>query len=128
MSKSERCFVAVLLVLVVSAGIFFATPVGLTILNHYGFAMHKVNDATSYDTLKKVEDSCRGMIANYEADKLTYEQYKGSEDKEKQVWAEQAKMRANRTVASYNEFYLKNRFVWAGAVPADIRSELAYLE
>ena len=128
MSKFERCFVAVLLVLAVSAGIFFATPVGVTVLNHYGFAMHKADDATSYDTLKKVEDSCRGLIATYEADKLMYEQYKDSEDKEKQGWAEQAKIRANRAAANYNAFYLKNSFVWADAVPADICSELPYLE
>ena len=34
---------------------------------------------------------------------------------------------ANRTAASYNEYYLKNSFVWSGAVPSDIRGSLPYL-
>ena len=68
------------------------------------------------------------MLASYEADRLTYEQYKSSDSEEKQGWAEQAKMRANRTAASYNEFMLKNSFVWEDNVPADIRTELPYLE
>ena len=37
-------------------------------------------------------------------------------------------MRANRTAASYNEYYLKNSFVWSGAVPSDIRGSRPYLE
>ena len=37
-------------------------------------------------------------------------------------------MRANRTAASYNEYYLKNSFVWSGAVPSDIKGSLPYLE
>ena len=43
-------------------------------------------------------------------------------------WAEQAKMRANKTAASYNEYVLKNSFVWNGNVPADIRTSLSYLD
>ena len=38
--------------------------------------VQKADDRTNYETLKKVEDTCRAMIASYEADKLTYEQYK----------------------------------------------------
>lgn len=47
---------------------------------------------------------------------------------EKLSWAEQAKMRANKTAASYNEYVLKNSFVWNGNVPADIRTSLPYLD
>ena len=68
------------------------------------------------------------MIASYNADKLTYEQYKDSESEEKQSWAEQAKMRANRTASSYNNYILENAFVWEGNVPTDIDNELPYLE
>jgi len=37
-------------------------------------------------------------------------------------------MRANKTAASYNEYVLKNSFVWNGNVPADIRTSLPYLD
>lgn len=37
-------------------------------------------------------------------------------------------MRANKTASSYNNYILKNSFVWNGNVPADIKMELPYLE
>ena len=128
MSKAEKVLTAILITLVLMAAFFCITPVGVALRNSYGFAVQKVDDATRYETRKKVEDTCRAMIANYEADRISYEQYKQSDDAEKQGWAEQAKMRANRTAASYNEYYLKNSFVWSGAVPSDIRGSLPYLE
>ena len=128
MSNTEKVLTAILITLVLMAAFFCITPVGVALRNSYGFAVQKVDDATRYETRKKVEDTCRAMIANYEADRISYEQYKQSDDAEKQGWAEQAKMRANRTAASYNEYYLKNSFVWSGAVPSDIRGGLPYLE
>ena len=128
MSKAEKVLIAILITLVLMAAFFCITPVGVALRNSYGFAVQKVDDATRYETRKKVEDTCRAMIANYEADRISYEQYKDNPDPEKQGWAEQAKMRANRTAASYNEYYLKNSFVWSGAVPSDIRGSLPYLE
>lgn len=128
MSKTEKVLTAILIALVLMTAFFCVTPVGVALRNSYGFAVQKVDDATRYETRKEVEDTCRAMIANYEADRISYEQYKQSDDAEKQGWAEQAKMRANRTAASYNEYYLKNSFVWSGAVPSDIRDSLPYLE
>lgn len=128
MSKAEKALIAILIVLALVVGFFCITPAGVALRNGYGYAVQKVDDATSYQTRKKVEDTCRAMIANYEADRISYEQYKDNPDPEKQGWAEQAKMRANRTAASYNEYYLKNSFVWSGAVPSDIRCSLPYLE
>ena len=128
MSNTEKALTAILITLVLMAAFFCITPVGVALRNSYGFAVQKVDDATRYETRKKVEDTCRAMIANYEADRISYEQYKQSDDAEKQGWAEQAKMRANRTAASYNEYYLKNSFVWSGAVPSDIKGSLPYLE
>ena len=128
MSKAEKALIAILIVLALVVGFFCITPAGVALRNGYGYAVQKVDDATSYQTRKKVEDTCRAMIANYEADRISYEQYKDNPDPEKQGWAEQAKMRANRTAASYNEYYLKNSFVWSGAVPSDSRGSLPYLE
>ena len=96
--------------------------------NKVEFVDRKIDDATNYETIKKVEDTCRSMIASYESDKLTYEQYKDSTNEEKQSWAEQAKMRANTTASNYNNYILKNSFVWNGNVPSDIKIELPYLE
>lgn len=84
----------------------------------------KIEDRTSYDTRKKVEDTCRSMIASYKTDKATYDMYKDSTSEEKQSWAEQAKMRANKTANTYNEYILKNSFVWEGNIPEDIESKL----
>ena len=120
---------SVLLILVIVLPIFFnATPTGKAMWNNWFHTVQKVDDDTNYKTLKKVEDTCRSMIASYEADKLTYEQYKDSNNEEKQSWAEQAKMRANKTASSYNNYILKNSYVWKNNVPADIYLELAIIE
>ena len=96
--------------------------------NKVEFVDKKIDDATNYEKKKKVEDTCRAMISSYESDKLTYEQYKDSENEEKQSWAEQAKMRANKTAATYNNYILENSFVWSGNVPDDIAQQLIYLD
>lgn len=118
---------AVVLTAVLLALAFAAGPVIRALRNRYDYAVQKADDATNYRTLKEVEDTCRAMMASYEADKLTFEQYDGSDSAEKQSWADQARMRANRTAASYNEYIRKNSFVWADAVPADIDEKLEYI-
>ena len=95
--------------------------------NTVDYRIQKMDDATLYATRKKVEDTCRAMISSYNTDKLTYEQYRDSDDKEKQNWAEEAKMRANKTASTYNNYILDNSFIWEGNVPADINQELNYL-
>lgn len=122
--------IILLAILVVSVAPFFTScsPIGTAIWNTIDYANKKVDDATNYETIKKVEDSCRAMIASYESDKLTYEQYKDSENEEKQSWAEQAKMRANKTASTYNNYVLENSFVWEGNVPKDINDKLEYLQ
>ena len=96
--------------------------------NQVEYVDQKIDDATNYETRKTVEDSCRAMIASYEADKLTYEQDKDSESDEQRSWADQAKMRANRTAANYNNYILKNSYVWSGNIPEDILAELPVIE
>ena len=96
--------------------------------NQVDYVDQKIDDATNYETRKTVEDSFRAMIASYEADKLTYEQYKDSESDEQRSWADQAKMRANRTAANYNNYILKNSYVWSGNIPEDILAELPIIE
>ena len=89
----------------------------------------KIDDATNYETRKTVEDSCRAMIASYEADKLhPSDKLRSSENDEQRSWADQAKMRANRTAANYNNYILKNSYVWSGNIPEDILAELPIIE
>lgn len=107
---------------------FVANPLGVMSWNSWFGLVQRADDATNYETLKQVEDTCRSMIASYEADRLTYKQYKNSEDDEQQSWAEQAKMRANRTAAIYNNYILENSYVWSGNVPDDIDMDLEYLK
>lgn len=107
---------------------FAANPLGVMTWNSWFGLVQRADDATNYETLKQVEDTCRSMIASYEADRLTYEQYKDSDDDEQQSWAEQAKMRANRTASTYNNYILENSYVWEGNVPDDIDDQLDYLE
>jgi hypothetical protein len=129
MSDTIKLVLSILLIIaIVGLFIFFgATPVGKAMWNNWFHAVQKADDATNYNTLKKVEDTCRAMIASYEADRLTYEQYKNSDNEEKQSWAEQAKMRANKTASTYNNYILENEYVWAGNVPSDIRGRLDYI-
>lgn len=103
-------------------------PGGRALINSYDNMMKKVDDRTKYESRKKVEDTARASIASYKTDKSTYEMYKDSEDKEKQSWAEQAKMRANKTANVFNEYMLKNSYVFEGNIPSDINYQLEILE
>lgn len=97
-------------------------------INKNQTAVQVVDDQTRYETLKKVEDTCRAMISSYESDILTWKQYKDSESETERTWAAQAKMRANKTASSYNNYILQNDFVWKDNIPKDIRSTLDIIE
>ncbi len=118
---------ALLLIALILLSLFDATPWGRLVMNTWRYAVEKADDATSYETRKNVEDTCRAMIASYNTDKATWDQYKGELSEEKRSWADQAMMRANQTASSYNEYILKNSFVWGGNVPTDIRTALPLL-
>lgn len=123
MSNGEKIFcLVVAFVILLVLGYSFA-PGFRAAINENQYAVQKADDATNYKTLKKVEDTCRAMIASYDADVLTWEQYKDSTGEQKS-WADQARMRANKTAATYNAYILQNSFVWADNVPKDIRQEL----
>lgn len=119
----------VLIVIVLLAGSWLTfTPQGKATWNKYIWTMKKVDDRTLYEKRKLVEDTCRAMISSYTSDKLTYEQYKESDSEEKQGWAEQAKMRANKTASTYNNYVLQNSYVWEENIPDDINTELKYID
>lgn len=120
--------ITILAISIIFVPLFFtATPTGRTIWNNWFHSVQKADDRTNYETLKQVEDTCRAMIASYNADKLTYEQYKDADSSEKLEWAEQAKLRANRTASTYNNYILKNNYVWKDGIPNDIYAVLDYI-
>lgn len=104
------------------------TPRGKAAWNDYWHIVNKVDDNTKYENRKKVEDTCRSMISSYNADKLVYQQYKDSESELERSWASSAKIRANQTASTYNNYILKNSYVWEDNVPSDIYMNLPYLE
>ena len=128
MSKVGTIIVTIISVIFIGAIIFLEfTPGGRSVWNSYTHSLEKA-DENQYETKKQVEDTARSMIASYKSDVATYEQYKESDNEEKQSWAEQAKMRANRTANSYNEYILKNSYVWEDNIPSDIDYSLPIVE
>ncbi len=122
-------FLGLLITLAVGFGIYVSFfPGGRALINSYDNMMKKVDDRTLYETRKKVEDTARSSIASYKTDKATYEMYKDSKDKEKIGWAEQAKMRANKTANVYNEYMIKNSYVFEGNIPSDINYQLEIIK
>lgn len=128
LAKATIALVLCLIMLAIIVSLTGCTPSFTKTWNTYWHDVQKADDETNYKTKKKVEDTCRTMISSYESDKLTYEQYKDSDNEEKQSWAEQAKMRANKTASTYNNYILENSYIWSGNVPADIATELEYIE
>lgn len=127
MSKGAKIALVVVVFIIGLPFLYKFSPVFREAINSHMHDVQKADDASRYETLKKVEDTCRAMIASYEADKLTWQQYKESESEEKRGWADQAMMRANKTAATYNTYILENSYVWADNVPKDICRELPYL-
>ena len=128
MRKTLTALGAVVLTVLICVGVVFIGWSNTWFSNQVDYVNQKIDDTTNYETRKDVEDSCRAMVASYEADKLTWEQYKDSDSSEQRSWADQAKMRANRTAANYNNYILKNSYVWSGNIPDDILSELKPIE
>lgn len=126
--KGLKIFGIIILSLIIFGGFVIGGVLGgwfkTWFKNKVEWVDQKIEDRTSYDTMKKVEDTCRSMIASYKTDKATYDMYKDSDNEEKQSWAEQAKMRANKTANTYNEYILKNSYVWEGNIPDDIDKNL----
>lgn len=127
-NKMAMVFSAIVIsILLIVIGYNFAPGIRETV-NKNQTAVQIVDDQTRYETLKKVEDTCRAMISSYESDVLTWNQYKDSESEIERTWAAQAKMRANKTASSYNNYILQNNFVWKDNIPEDIRTTLDIIE
>ena len=96
--------------------------------NKYEANLKDIDYNTDYDSVREIEETLRSYIASYEADKIVYETNKNATDKESIALANAARSRANRTAATYNQFYLKNNYIWEENIPIDIRSQLEYIQ
>ena len=123
MEDSTKILIGILILVVV-----IASPIGVVLVNNFEYTSQKMDDMTNYHTKKEVEDTCRSLIVSYESDKLMYLQYKDSDSKEQVSWANNAKIRANKTAITYNEYILKNSYVFQNNVPVDIREKLEVIE
>lgn len=127
MKKRYYVIIGVVAALLIGTAIFFgATPVGRKLVTGYEADMEKAGEDT-YTNKKKVEDTCRAYYASYKADKAGYEQYKDDADEYYSRLAQQYKQRANQTATTYNEYFLKNEYVWKGNVPSDLPRHLDLL-
>lgn len=129
MNTLEKIIIVVICIFILFGfSMFTLTTGGRALSNIYDDALKKVDDRTTYETRKKVEDYCRACISSYKTDKQTYEQYKDSNSELERSWSSQAKMRANKTANIYNEYILKNSYVFNGNIPDDIKSELEMIK
>lgn len=120
MNKTWTIVFSVVVTIWVLAFVFFTfVPAGREMWNNYTHSLEKA-DEVDYETRKKVEDTARAMIANYNADVATYNAFNDSEIEPEREYATQAKLRAIRTATSYNDYILKNNYVWEDNIPSDI--------
>jgi uncharacterized protein YxeA len=125
MKKLLIILVSAVVALGIGSGIFFgATPIGREIMNGY----HKDIENTDYRKQKEVENTCRAYIVSYKADKAAYYAYRDSTDALEHSWALGYKNRANSTAMTYNEYFLKNSYVWKDNIPDDIEHSLPIIE
>lgn len=128
MDKLGVFFGVVLVLLVVALCVAMLVPTSRAAINEWQHDLHKIDDATTYKTRKQVEDTCRATIVSYESDKNIWELYKNHEGAEQRGWADAARLRANKAAVTYNEYILKNSYVFEGNVPGDILAELPLIE
>lgn len=128
MSDRGKLVTAILVFVLFVVLLFVFSPEIRGVFNRKAYEVQKVDDTTSYETLKKIEDTALNMITNYGSDKLFYEQYVNSTVAEERSWATQAKMRANRTAVMYNIYITENHYLWKDGLPDNLKIKLPTIE
>jgi hypothetical protein len=120
----KRVFIGTGIVLLSLIFYFRFNEYGRATWNTYWHILQKVDDATLYKTQREVENTARAMQSSYKSDVITYTEFKDSEQPEYKELANAAKLRAIKTASTYNEYILKNSYVWKENIPDDISMEL----
>ena len=76
----------------------------------------KIDDSVKEEDKNAVAEECRKMIVAWEADEAVYLESKDIDPER----AEEARMSANKTAESYNEYLAKHEYVFNGKLPEDI--------
>lgn len=76
MSKTGQAVLIIVICAILAVLLIILTPIGRSMWNEWMHDVQTADDATNYETRKQVEDTCRAMIASYEADRMTYESTK----------------------------------------------------
>lgn len=87
-------------------------------------ATPEIDDRITDEDRKRVEDTCRSIIASWEAEIELYNKYK---DVDKET-AEVLKADANATADAYNQYVFENSYVWNGNMPDDIYGAIGRIE
>ena len=111
-------FIAIMIITAIAVSLvyFGLTPQGREIWKQY--QQKKTDDRITDEQRKEVEDTCRKMIASWEADLYLYKQTKNIEAKE----------RANRTAAEYNKYILQNGYVFGETLPDGVFAVIDSIE
>ena len=108
------------------------TASGREAWHNYRHGLKKA-DETSYEVRKQVEDTARSYIVSYTNAKLKYEIEleackehpsidEGASNSCRAAYI--SRRDANTIATQYNEYILKNSYVWDGNIPSDISMEL----
>lgn len=121
--------IGILAVLLIGSSFLMLNPSFRTFVREWEFTLDRVDEQTSYDNRKMVEDTARSSIVNYNSYKSEYDTYKSFCDTEtyddgKCTRAMNSKTSVNRVANQYNEYIQKNRFVFEDNLPTDIPESL----
>jgi len=126
-----KVLAAILLIVLLVAVLFgaaMAVPGSRKWINEYVFLLESVDQETDYQNRKNVEDTARAMIANYNARKLEFMQYKDAPlDSSDYRRAADAMTAANNIASTYNNYITQNNYIFKGNLPDDIPLFLPYI-
>jgi hypothetical protein len=126
--KLAATILTVFFILLLLFGVAMAIPGSRKWINEYVFLLESVDQETDYQNRKNVEDTARAMIANYNARKLEFMQYKDAPlDSSDYRRAADAMTAANNIASTYNNYITQNNYIFKGNLPDDIPLFLPYI-
>ena len=120
MNKVFVLVVVFILVVIIGVVVYFGLiPSGIEKWNGFRY-----KDTITAEMKKEVENTCLSMIASWETDAQTYKENKGIDE----TVANEARMSANKTAESYNDYILKNGYVFGETLPEGVYAVIEPIE